>query len=337
MRLESVLAATGGRLLNHPFLTRFEGMALRPAQVERGALFLAFSPQTVPEALARGAYGVISDQQIEILDEEIAWIRVDDLERALLYLMRLWMSEHPRRFVRLSSLQADYLACFEPLKGAVVVKGDERQMVERVLKSAEEETLYCANKSFLDRIGALYEEAKPKRAGYRLLKSRLFRCDAVIEGNYFADLPVPVCTLDALAEVFALLRERGERFDAARLRFPESFEPLFLDEKGSPAPFGATQRAVVFMADTLPCVCLESLRKASWLSRRIFLPSGLKFGCDIKLPVYRYESIEALKTSIRHMWPEAGYYLIVGMRRAEWEKCFPNGLNVKPYQIKGLF
>ncbi len=58
MRLENILALTKGSLLGDPTVSLFESVAFDPSKVKRGSLFVAYSPEDIPEALQNGAYGV---------------------------------------------------------------------------------------------------------------------------------------------------------------------------------------------------------------------------------------------------------------------------------------
>ena len=82
MRLENLLALTQGTLQNQPFVSRFEGISFNAKKVKRGNLFVAFSNAEIDEAILNGAYGIIFDRPTQIADNEIAWIKVDDVDDA---------------------------------------------------------------------------------------------------------------------------------------------------------------------------------------------------------------------------------------------------------------
>lgn len=93
MRLENILALTKGSLLGDPSVTIFENVVFESSKVKRGSLFVAYSPDDIPEALQNGAYGVMFDRPTQISDSEIAWIKVDDIDNALKKLIRFYLLE----------------------------------------------------------------------------------------------------------------------------------------------------------------------------------------------------------------------------------------------------
>ena len=93
MRLENLLALTQGTLQNQPFVTRFEGISFDAKKVKRGNLFIAFNNSDIDEAILHGAYGIVFDKPTQILDNEIAWIKVGDVDDTLMRLLRFHLIE----------------------------------------------------------------------------------------------------------------------------------------------------------------------------------------------------------------------------------------------------
>ncbi|MEE8588140.1 MAG: hypothetical protein V3S80_02195, partial [Sulfurimonadaceae bacterium] len=93
MRLENLLALTQGTLQNQPFVTRFDGISFDAKKVKRGNLFIAFNNSDIDEAILHGAYGIIFDKPTQIADNEIAWIKVGDVDDALMRLLRFHLIE----------------------------------------------------------------------------------------------------------------------------------------------------------------------------------------------------------------------------------------------------
>lgn len=88
MRLENLLALTQGQLIGEPSVSLFDAIAFDPRKVKRGSLFIAYNPDDIPEALANGAYGVLFEKPTQIGDPEIAWIKVESIDEALIKLLR---------------------------------------------------------------------------------------------------------------------------------------------------------------------------------------------------------------------------------------------------------
>ena len=88
MRLENVLALTHGRLVSKPFVSSFTETVFESKKIKRGDLFIAFDEDKIEEAIINGAYGIIFDKPTQISDNEIAWIKVDSIDKAFKKLLR---------------------------------------------------------------------------------------------------------------------------------------------------------------------------------------------------------------------------------------------------------
>jgi hypothetical protein len=88
MRLENILALTHGKLINSPFVHEFNNIVFEAKNVKRGDLFLAYDEHSIEEAIFNGAYGIIFNKPTQISDNEIAWIKVNDLDESLKRLLR---------------------------------------------------------------------------------------------------------------------------------------------------------------------------------------------------------------------------------------------------------
>ncbi len=93
MRLENILALTKGTLHSNPSISIFETIAFEVSKVKRGALFVAYNPTDIPEALSSGAYGILFDKPTQMGDSEVAWIKVDAIDDALKRLLRFYLLE----------------------------------------------------------------------------------------------------------------------------------------------------------------------------------------------------------------------------------------------------
>ena len=338
MRLESVLAATGGRLLGEPCVTRFDEPTLSLKKVERGTLYLAKDPETIPEALKRGAYGILAEKIPAVLDDETAWIEVDSFAEALPRLLRLWLMEHPRAFYAVDASVLAYMAQMSYDHGIVTLDGSFETMSEAILASHPDQRLFCADTLFLDRMGVSYETPDPRPEEATILASTLFETTAVLEGRYHERLPVPPCTFDAFARALALLKQIGAHHTLFHLRPVPAFDPLFLTRDGHEAPFGATQRVAVLVDSVRDCGCVEAFDRAAWLPNRLFLPTRIKLDCAIKTAIETYETLPDLVGKVTAHLHAQGFALVVGLRRREFLEALQRFGTVSQAPItKGLF
>ncbi|MCF6201775.1 MAG: hypothetical protein L3J42_06610 [Hydrogenimonas sp.] len=315
MRLENLLAVTGGRLLNSPSISRFDDVALKPNRVKRGSLFVARSKDDIKIALQSGAYGIMTDFCVIPTDEEIAWIRVDSLSAALPKLLRLWLVINPRRFYRLDSLSMEFAKAVLCDHEALTLSSDQETASEEILSSKPNSAIFCDDPIFLERIGVCTAENIPEEILFKPLKIALFTTNATIDGTYYENLPLAGSLLPILIKTLEHLKGAGVSYSLSKLDYTPSFEPLFVDAYLREVDFGESERVFVFASRELPKKCFEELEKIRWTAAKVYMPTQIKFEYDIKLPTIKYESERELFAHLIKDVKKPGYFIFLDKKR----------------------
>lgn len=84
MHLDNFVEIISGKLCNTPCISFINNITTKVENIKNGDVFIARDKNEIQNALERGAYGIVSNTSIEILDSEIAWILVDDIDTAIL-------------------------------------------------------------------------------------------------------------------------------------------------------------------------------------------------------------------------------------------------------------
>ncbi len=88
MKIETLVNLTGGELINRPYISEVVFFTHNVDEVNRGTCFFAINKEDIKEAVKKGAYAIITTENVEILDNEIAWIVVDDFKKAILQIFK---------------------------------------------------------------------------------------------------------------------------------------------------------------------------------------------------------------------------------------------------------
>jgi len=88
MKIETLVNLTSGELINRPFISEVVFFTNNLSEVNRGSCFFSNDINLIKEAVKNGAYCIISEKEVPVLDKEIAWIRVDDFKRAVFNLFK---------------------------------------------------------------------------------------------------------------------------------------------------------------------------------------------------------------------------------------------------------
>lgn len=92
MRIASVTEVIRGKLTNYPVVTSFNNVAFEAKRVARGDLIFLQDAKESDLAIANGAYAVVSESQLEVKNSEIAYIKVESLDDAIIRYLRLFAS-----------------------------------------------------------------------------------------------------------------------------------------------------------------------------------------------------------------------------------------------------
>ena len=89
MRLDNLINLTDGVLLNTPSINQIESFCFEPQNATRGALYFDTNrvQESIEIAIKNGAYAIIVDSDCSVSDSEIAWIKVENIQNALIMMI----------------------------------------------------------------------------------------------------------------------------------------------------------------------------------------------------------------------------------------------------------
>lgn len=88
LRVDNFVEIISAKLLNKPSISYLGNITFSALNVEKGSIFVARDKNGIQEAISRGAYAIVSDVALEIIDYEIAWILVENIDNAMLKFAR---------------------------------------------------------------------------------------------------------------------------------------------------------------------------------------------------------------------------------------------------------
>lgn len=84
LHLDNFTEIIAGHLRNTPCISFVNNITTKIANIKNGDVFILRDKNDIQNAIECGAYAIVSDSAMEILDNEIAWILVDSIDNALL-------------------------------------------------------------------------------------------------------------------------------------------------------------------------------------------------------------------------------------------------------------
>ena len=83
MKIETLVNLVGGELLNSPYISEVTSFTNNLSNVKRGSCFFIKNSEEISDAIKNGAYAIVSEGYENIIDDEIAWIKVESIEKAV--------------------------------------------------------------------------------------------------------------------------------------------------------------------------------------------------------------------------------------------------------------
>ena len=88
MKIETLANLVKGELLNSPFISEVTSFTMNISEVSRGSCFFVTNSEDIKYAVKNGAYAIISKNYEKIIDNEIAWIKVNSIKSAILEIFK---------------------------------------------------------------------------------------------------------------------------------------------------------------------------------------------------------------------------------------------------------
>ncbi len=229
MKIEDLLNLTSGELVTEPTVTGVNSVSVYPSKIDDGDLFISNDPEEIAAALRHGAYAIIfSDPTIKVVDDEVAWIKVDDIQKAAFKLIRYVLISREASFYLLNEHELSFLKMVVTQKSNMeILPSDWRKMFEKILNSSL--------KMFIGTNAELMKMIKPdvstlnKEASCEIISDTLFRTTFKINGFIYQEKEITPFHVDYLQRVVEFCDEHHFPYDLDRVKYTKHFVPVFID------------------------------------------------------------------------------------------------------------
>ncbi len=92
MQISSILDIVDGSLLNSPSISFIYSIKTKVNKVKEGDLFITKNLDDIELAIKNGAFAIILEENYPIIDNEIAWIKVNNIDLTIIKLIRFIFS-----------------------------------------------------------------------------------------------------------------------------------------------------------------------------------------------------------------------------------------------------
>ena len=315
MRLENILALTHATLINEPYVNSFETIVFEVSKIKRGDLFVAFNTGEIQTAIENGAYGILFEKPTQMSDSEIAWIKVENLERALLKLLRFRLIEKDLRVYECNeiilklALQVITESTFVPLVGNM-------QTLFKTLWHVEPKStlLFCPALVDRDIFTNVKTFPKTRISEITIMEQTLFETSFIFENTFYERQLISPFFIPFLEELLNLFKILKVGYRLKKFTPIEHFEAVFTNKNFEIKEFGTSDKVLIFEPNT---TLIESeinflQKQASWAKTIYLIPHAMNMIEQENIYTYRTndEIVPLLKSKQFH------FALIVGVDKS---------------------
>lgn len=275
MRLENILALTNGSLVSKPFVHSFNSIIIEAKTIKRGDLFLAFDEKEIDIAILNGAYGIIFSKPTQISDDEIAWIKVDDLENALKRLLRFNLINKKIAVYECNKIVLKLALQISTQQNFVVIDGDIKSIFNSLWGVENESTiLFCPALVDKNIFTKTIELSQTSFKHINIIEQTLFETSFIYEDVFYERQLISPFFIPFLEVLLYLFKRLNISYRLCKFTQIEHFEAVFTNKNFEIKDFGTSDKVLIFEKDIslIEAEILFLQREAAWARIAYVMP-----------------------------------------------------------------
>jgi len=249
MQIAALTDIVEGKLLNSPSISFITQSHTNIKKINEGDAFFAKSQDEIEQAIKKGAFAIILDFHSEIIDTEIAWIKVESFHKAASNILRYKLLEHKNKFIYTNKIFFNLLNIFKnkELANVILLKNDLRQDFEVLNALESEKLIFGTNLKLLNAIsGDVMVLENEQFEILNLTSHSLFETSFSHKDKFFDKIKLPTVYINDLLQQLELFEYQ---LDLKKLNNFNLFKPVFLNKSRQIVPYGQTNRFLLASHD----------------------------------------------------------------------------------------
>ncbi|WP_281951055.1 hypothetical protein [Nitrosophilus kaiyonis] len=243
MRIENLIFLIGGELKNSPEISVINNFTFDVNLIKRGDLFFAKDKNEIEIAIKNGAYAIVFEGWTQITDQEIAWIKVDNLQNAALKLLRFLIIKEQIPLFLVTDIEFE-LAKNLLLNSEILFIEDD--FIDSLINFYQNspKLIFLKDKELLKRLALdIYNLNKTKEI--KIINRYLFEISFVFNKKYFERVQISPIFIDELKKVLSIFEEFNILYSFKNLENFPHFKPYFVDKYLNQLEFGKSDRVII--------------------------------------------------------------------------------------------
>ncbi|WP_066404692.1 peptidoglycan synthetase [Aliarcobacter cryaerophilus] len=247
MKISSIVDIVDGELLNSPSISFINNISSDANKVKTSDMFIAKNIEDLKIALQNGAYAVIFEKDFEVIDNEIAFIKVKNLELALLKIARYKLSTLKIKSYFCTDETFDMLKLYQNnhTKPIFLISKNIEKAFKFIDDIKDGDILISKNKKLLESIypdSKEFEKKLDENSIKNLIKHSLFELSFSYKDIYFSKLRLSKIYLNSFLNIYDFFKGN---IDISKIKLYSNFKAIFIDKDFQPIESGKSDSFII--------------------------------------------------------------------------------------------
>lgn len=247
MKISSIVDIVDGELLNSPSISFINNISSDANKVKTSDMFITKNIEDLKIALQNGAYAVIFEKDFEVIDNEIAFIKVKNLELALLKIVRYKLSTLKIKSYFCTDETFDMLKLYQNnhTKPIFLISKNIEKAFKFIDDIKDGDILISKNKKLLESIypdSKEFEKKLDENSIKNLIKHSLFELSFSYKDIYFSKLRLSKIYLNSFLNIYDFFKGN---IDISKLKLYSNFKAIFIDKDFQPIESGKSDSFII--------------------------------------------------------------------------------------------
>lgn len=277
-KVQDIVEIINGELINSPAIGGFSGYCTKLENIKRGSLFFAAHPRDIEPALEKGAFGIVFDKflQTRLNDDEIAWVKVESIQDAIIRLARFELLARSIRVIATNPTQ--YLIAKSLIHSKSVLFFDESPIdLLDVVEEVRPAIIIAKSQQVLDLALEPIPCETPEQLPFELITPMSMFEIKFYYKLYSYKISLPCVFVPELAAVVDLCLREHIECDFAHFEPSSTLLPISLTNDARILSFGQSSRVIIPTNDEEIFMRHGEFlsKEAKWAKVVVFVPTIL--------------------------------------------------------------
>ncbi|OCL86936.1 hypothetical protein AAX26_01244 [Aliarcobacter thereius] len=248
MKISSIVDIIDGELLSTPSITSINSIKTESEKVKTADLFIARNIDDLNIAIKNGAYAVIFEEDFSVSDTEVAFIKVRNIEKALLSIFRFKLANKNIKAYLSTDISYDLLkSLFSNNHKDIFILPKNIEKIFRFIDNIEDNSIIISNnKEVLNSIFSSYEifdKEIDKHSIRNLTIHSLFELSFSYKNRFYNRIKIAALYIKSLINCLEFFKDYD--IDLTKLNRFKNLKAIFLDKNLNIVDFGKSDKFLI--------------------------------------------------------------------------------------------